>query len=52
MNFDWTSTIGADPELLDEEAWDAPRRLTRDELYAESGSFRRVDWPEASGDMT
>lgn len=52
MTLDWTANSTSEPELLDEDVWDAPRRLTRDELYAESGSFRWLDWPDLAGDMT
>lgn len=31
----------ADAWLLDEEAWDTPRRLTRAELFAHAGTGRR-----------
>lgn len=33
----------SDPRLLDEEAWDAPRRLTLDDLFTHSGDgWRRA----------
>lgn len=46
MTLEWISNLVGDPTVLDEETWDAPRRLSRDDLYAESGSSRRAAWPE------
>ena len=37
----------SDPELLDEEAWDAPARLTDDDLFTHGGG----DWRRAAFDL-